>query len=72
MSEREERRVARMLIRACSASWGLKGEKWAYTIDEPGEPAFVSDYRYRSEANALKAGEKDARALEAARARGEA
>lgn len=61
-------RLGAIRIRAMASSWGLKGERWAYSLDEAGQPGFVSHYRYGSEQAALRAAKKDADALAAWRA----
>jgi len=41
--------------------WSRRGrqDRWAYVIEEPGVPIFVSAYRYSSKEAAQKAGEKE-------------
>jgi hypothetical protein len=36
-----------------------RARRWGYVLDIPGEWAYVSEYRYGSEAAARAAGEKD-------------
>jgi len=39
---------------------GERLPRWAYVVSEPGEPLYVSPYRYQSALAAQRAGERDA------------